>query len=140
MILISIIKIYISIVRLYIDNLHEYEKAFELTRKSKSQKAAILCSKYCESSKDYGKCVEFLLMAGKNDMAFRVASDNEKMDIYMNLLKDFNGSQNDFKEVAEYYVQKDDFEKAGDAYNEISEHYLAFRNYLQVLIKIYIEW
>lgn len=79
-------------------------------------------------------------MAGKNDMAFRVASDNEKMDIYMNLLKDFNGSQNDFKEVAEYYVQKDDFERAGDAYNEISEHYLAFRNYLQVLIKIYIEW
>lgn len=121
-----------SIVRILVENLKQYKKAFELTRKHKSQKAALICSKYCEDIKDYKSCVEFLLIGNKNDMAFRAAQDHNEMESYMNMLRILNNSnRDDFKDVAEYYVQKEDYEKAGDCFNEIGEFYLAFRNYLQ---------
>ncbi|KAH8095414.1 hypothetical protein JL720_2712 [Aureococcus anophagefferens] len=77
-----------SVVRLYLGNLNQPERAFEIVRKTESSDGAQLVARFCQQQGDFRGAIEFLLMAKRSDEAFNLSKLHSQMDVYTAVLGD----------------------------------------------------
>ncbi|KAJ3099152.1 WD repeat-containing protein 19 [Phlyctochytrium planicorne] len=80
-------KSFDDVVRLYVEQLHEIEKAVEIVRETRSRESARIVSKFFQARLDFKSVVEFCLMAGMVDEAFELAQQHEVMEHFAELVK-----------------------------------------------------
>lgn len=123
-------KDYDKVVELKLKYLDEIQDAFDLIRISSSAYGALLIAEYCQMNHDYNGAIEFLLIAGKSDDAFKLAQIHNKMDAYTDILGDHISTE-DAQKVAQYYEKQRDYGKAGKYYTYCAQYPLALKLYLQ---------
>lgn len=62
-----------NVIRLNLEHLKNPEKAFELVRQTRTAVGARLAAKFCQSNKDFGSAIEFMLLAKLPEEAFVLA-------------------------------------------------------------------
>jgi len=120
-----------SIVRLYLQNLNEPQKAFQLVRENKLASAAELCAEFCRKQGRAAFAVEFLLLANSDEEAFRLAERHDEMEVYENGLGD-KGTSSQYMAIAKYYEQRSLLAKAAKHYALCEEYAVALKLYLKV--------
>lgn len=118
-----------SMVRLYLDELEESERAFELVRDSKSSSAAFMVAQYCQECNDYPQAIEFLLIANERQRAIDLARDYSCMDIYVEMVGIPN--PDDAQQIAQFYEAAQELIKAGDYYCICGNYECAFSLFLK---------
>jgi WD repeat-containing protein 19 len=98
--------------RKQIFEIHHHHQAFDLVRTTSSTQGAILVSEYCNENNDYRSAIEFLLIAGKSDDAFKLAQTHSLVEVYATFLGDAISSDDALK-VAHHYEKTQELGKAG---------------------------
>ena len=71
-----------AVVRLYLNQANQPEKAFDIVRETASSDGAQLVARFCQQNGDYKGAIEFLLMAKRSEDAFGLAKAHDQMDAY----------------------------------------------------------
>jgi len=119
-----------SVVRLCLDELGTFEKAFEVVRSTASATGAQLVADYCKRDGNYRGAIEFLLLAKCSDDAFVLAKTHDCMDVFTKTLGDGIGSS-EAAAVAAYYEVMNDLGQAGHFYSLCGQYARALKLYLQ---------
>lgn len=119
-----------SVVRIYLDQLNDPEKAFSIVRSSKSAEGALAVAKHCTGSANYRGAIEFLLMANKSDQAFELAQTHNEMGTFTQTLGESISSDQALN-VAQYYEKTQDWAKAGEFYQICGNYHKALKLFLQ---------
>lgn len=88
------------------------QQAFDLVRQTASAQGAQYVAEYCEEASDFRGAVEFLLIAGKSDEAFKLAQSHGIVEAYAGYLGE-GISAEDAVKVAHYYEKAQNFGQAG---------------------------
>ena len=81
-------------------------------RQGSSAAGASLVADYCQERQDIRGCIEFLLLAGKGDEAFKVAQQHSLVEVFAAQLGDTIGAE-DALQVAQHYDKAQEPGKAG---------------------------
>ena len=123
-------KDYDKVVDLKLRHLDQIQDAFDIVRSSSSAQGAVLIADYCQETQDFGGAIEFSLIAGKSDDAFKLAQLHNKMDVYTSILGEQIGAE-DAQKVAHHYEKIRDYGRAGKYYTYCSEYSRALKLFLQ---------
>ena len=93
-------------------HLDKVAEAFDLVRQTCSAAGAELVANYCIEDRNYRGAIEFLLMANKNEEAFKLAQQEGLVEAYTSVLGEHIGVE-DARKVASYYEKMQDYGKAG---------------------------
>ena len=119
-----------AVIRLYLQQLDEPDKAFELGRASKSSVGAALIAKYCIEHVDIASAVEFLFIAKRHAEAYTMAAEKKCMDIYAQVLGE-QGTTEEYEQIAAYYEQQGEFSKAAHYHALLNDYSRSLKLYLQ---------
>jgi tetratricopeptide (TPR) repeat protein len=118
------------VVEILLKNLDQTQKAFDLVRRNPTSAGASLIAEYCQNNLDYRGTIEFLLIANKIDDSFKVASQQNMMDLFTSFLGESISTEDALK-VAQYYDKLTDFGKAGKFYSLAGNYSRALKLFLQ---------
>ena len=110
---------WLNVVRLYLDHLNNPGEAVKIVRETKSIEGAKMIAKFFQKLNDMSSAIEFLVMSKCHDEAYRLAQSTNQMDIYANILMDYEDNKelsDDFLSIAIHYEQERDALKAGKFY------------------------
>ena len=123
-------KDYDKVVELKLKFLDQIQEAFDIVRSSFSANGAVLIADYCQEKQDFSGAIEFLLIAGKSEDAFKLAQMHNKMDTYTTILGDHIPAEDAIK-VAHHYEKLRDYGKAGKYYAYSAQYPRALKLFLQ---------
>ena len=119
-----------NVVRLNLRYLNNPSKAFAIVRKTKSSEGASLVAKYCAETQNFQPAIEFLLMAKRNDEAFKLAQTHREMEKYATALGD-EGSTEDYQAIANYYKDIENWGMAGKYVGIMGDYANAIKFFLK---------
>ncbi|KAH8074262.1 hypothetical protein JL721_1813 [Aureococcus anophagefferens] len=119
-----------SVVRLYLGNLNQPERAFEIVRKTESSDGAQLVARFCQQQGDFRGAIEFLLMAKRSDEAFNLSKLHSQMDVYTAVLGDAI-APDDALSVAQHYEAVHELGLAGQFYALCGQYPRALKLFIQ---------
>ena len=93
-------------------HLDQVQQAFDLVRTTSSSQGAQYVADYCLETSDYRGAIEFLLIAGKSEEAFKLAQSQSIVDVYAGFLGTTITAE-DAMRVAHYYEKSQNFGQAG---------------------------
>ena len=99
-------------VELKLRHLDQVQQAFDLVRSTASSQGALSVAEYCLETSDYRGAIEFQLIAGKSEEAFKLAQSQSIVDVYAGFLG-ATISAEDAMRVAQYYEKSQNFGQAG---------------------------
>lgn len=120
-----------SVVRICLENLMAYEKAFQLVRETKLQSGAERVAEYCRKEGHTAGAVEFYLLAKKDEEAFQLAERQDEMAAYEAGLGE-TGTREQYRRIAKYYEQRNLLADAARHYANCEEYGTALKLYLKV--------
>jgi len=120
-----------SVVRLYLQQLNEPQKACSIVRNTRSVEGAADIAKYCEGQGDYRTAIEFLIVAKENQKAAELAQSHDLMDSYAHFMHN-DGTQHEYVAMAQYYESKQQPEKAAEFYERAGKYAPALKLFLSV--------
>jgi len=118
-----------NVVRLYLDQLNEPQKACSIVRETRSKDGAFSIAKYCQGQGDYRTAIEFLIVAKENERAAEVAREHDLMDSFSSFFKN-DGTKQEYITIAQYYETKGQPEKAGEFFEKAQKYQQAFKLFL----------
>ena len=101
-----------KVIELKLRHLDQVQGAFDLVRQGASSVGASLVAEYCQEGQDFRGAIEFLLLAGKSEEAFRLAQAHSLVDVYTAQLGDTIGAE-EALQVAVYYERAQEMGRAG---------------------------
>ncbi|KAJ8599437.1 hypothetical protein CTAYLR_008001 [Chrysophaeum taylorii] len=119
-----------SVVRLYLNQLNQPERAFDIVRRTFSSDGAVLVARFCQQHGDFHGAIEFMLMAKRSDEAFGLAKAQGKMEVYTDVLGDAI-APDDALNVAQFYETVHEFGKAGKFYAICGQYGRALKLFIQ---------
>jgi len=114
-----------AVVRIFLQQLNDPAKAFDIVRKSHSIGGAELVAEYCKSKGNVSGAIEFLLFAGKMEEAFAVAESRDEMDAFAKALGE-GGTSDIHLRIAKHYETRHLLGKA-------AQHYMTAGHFKQAL-------
>jgi len=143
-----------KVVEILLKYLDSTQKAFDIVRKTPSSNASQIIADYCLSHQDYRGAIEFLLLANKLEDAFKLAQQQNIMDIYTSFFTDAIGNNDNTKEgeganaannksllllmpsedaikVAQYYEKQQKYGLSGKYYAYSGQYAKALKLFLQ---------
>ena len=106
------------------------QQAFDLVRAGASAAGASLVAEYCQEKQDIRGCIEFLLLAGKGDEAFKVAQAHSLVDVFASQLGETIGAE-DALQVAQHYERAQDHGRAGRFYSMCGQYSKSLKLFIQ---------
>ena len=119
-----------KVIELKLRHLDQVQGAFDLVRNGASAQGAQLVAEFCQEGQDFRGAIEFMLLAGKSDEAFRLAQTNQLVEVYADILGDTIGSE-EALQVALYYEKNQDLGKAGRFYSMCNQYSRALKLFIQ---------
>jgi len=120
-----------NLVRLCLEHLQLPQRAFSIVRDTRGTSSAKEIVKYCFKTTDFRSAIEFLLIAKENEKAVETAREHDLIDsLALFLGKD--GSKSEYMEIARYYENKHESEKAAEYYEKAGLFKEALKLFLQV--------
>lgn len=106
---------WLDVVRIYLEHLNNPGEAVKVAREKRSIEGAKLIAKYFQKRNDMTTAIEFLVISKCYEDAYNLAKTINQMDTYADILQDYGEPQNqqDFRSVAIYYEQENNYLKAG---------------------------
>mmetsp|Transcript_44380 Transcript_44380/g.108454 ORF Transcript_44380/g.108454 Transcript_44380/m.108454 type:complete len:1358 (+) Transcript_44380:80-4153(+) len=120
-----------SVVKICLENLQAPQRAYGIVRKSRSTDGAAMIAKYCQGQSDFRTAIEFLIIAKDNAKAAEVARDHDLMDSFA-LFLGKDGTSAEYVSIAQYYENKQQWDRAGDFYEKAGQYQKALKLFLQV--------
>ncbi|KAJ3227474.1 WD repeat-containing protein 19 [Clydaea vesicula] len=121
---------YFSLVRIYVDHLKNIDAAVAIVRKTQCRKSAKLVSKFFQSIKDYKSVIEFYVMAGIIDEAFEIATQNDVVEHFAEIIKDETSTEM-LLNISNYFENKKQFFLAGKYLLQCGQYSKALHMLLQ---------
>ena len=124
---------YESIIRLNLDVLDNFQKAKVIFKqKSQTPHCAKMIAEYCSKRGAKKDSIEFLILAGQREEAFKIAEQNDDMDEYAKVILQIDDRNIDeHTKIAQYF-------EARSSWGKSAKHYEKCENYNKAL-KYYIE-
>jgi len=101
-----------KVIELKLRHLDQVQSAFDLVRQGASSAGASLVADYCQEGQDFRGAIEFMLLAGKSEEAFRLAQAHSLVDVYTSQLGDTIGAE-EALQVAVHYERAQEHGRAG---------------------------
>ncbi len=101
-----------KVVEIQLRFLDQVQQAFDLVRSTSSAQGAQIVADYCQEHGDFRGAIEFLLIAGKSEEAFKLSQSNNIVEVYTGFIGE-NISSEEATKVAQYYEKSQDFGRAG---------------------------
>ena len=106
---------YDSVIRICLDNLQDPDQAVRIVKQTGSTEGAKMVAKFFMNLNDPASAIQFLVISGAADDAFRLAQTHGKMDVFADVLGD-KGSEADYRSVAKHFESNGNSLKAGEFY------------------------
>jgi len=101
-----------KVIELKLRHCDQVQAAFDLVRSGASSVGASLVAEYCQEGQDFRGAIEFLLLAGKSEEAFRLAQAHSLVEVFTAQLGDTIGAE-EALQVALFYERAQDMGRAG---------------------------
>lgn len=118
------------VVRVCLERLGDARRAFAIVRAARSAESAALAARYCAQKGDHRHSIEFLVLAGRAEEAFALASEHREVDAYAEALGE-RGSNEEYLTLARWFEGQQQFEKAGRLYERCEQWAQALKLYLR---------
>lgn len=118
------------VIELKLRHLDQVQSAFDIVRNGASAEGALIVAEFCQEGSDFRGAIEFLLLAGKSEEAFRLAQTHSLVEVYSDFLGDSIGSE-EALQVALYYEKSVDLGRAGKFYSLCGQYARALKLFMQ---------
>ncbi|XP_046394611.1 WD repeat-containing protein 19 [Ischnura elegans] len=132
-------KDYENVIRISLDYLSDPDTAIQKVKMTNSTEGAKMVARFFQKLNDYGSAIQFLVMSGKLDEAFKMAKAHDRMELYAQLLdgaKSIVGDQSpgveDYHNVALHFENQKSSLLAGKYYFKAKDYAKAFKHLLRV--------
>ncbi|KAM7249132.1 hypothetical protein ACFE04_011141 [Oxalis oulophora] len=122
-----------NVIRITLERLHDTQEAVRIVQETRSIEGAKMVAKYFQKEGDFVSAVKFLIMSACYDDAFKLASNNDQLQLYGDLLVDemVDGEvQNQFLILASHFESKSNSLLAGKYYYHGKQYRKAINNLL----------
>ncbi|XP_071452490.1 WD repeat-containing protein 19 [Hetaerina americana] len=132
-------KDYESVIRVSLDYLSDPDTAIRIVKMTNSTEGAKMVARFFQKLNDYGSAIQFLVMSGKLDEAYKMAKTHDRMELYAQFLEGnkaivggHSPSVEDFRNVAIHFDNQKSSLLAGKYYFKAKDYMKAFKNLLRV--------
>ncbi|KAG8231539.1 hypothetical protein J437_LFUL008080 [Ladona fulva] len=127
-----------NVIRICLDNLSDPDRAIQIVKETNSTEGAKMVARFFQKLNDYSSAIQFLVMSGKMDEAFRMAKSHGRMELYAQILdggkimSEHEPSMEDFHNVASHFESQKNSLLAGKYFFRAKEYTKALKHLLRV--------
>jgi len=120
-----------SVIRVYLDHLHNADEAVRVVRATQSVDGAKMVAKFFEKLKDYSSAIQFLVMSKCNDEAFQMAQRHGHMEKYAEIIGP-DATAEDYRSIAVHFESEKNHFLAGKFYYLSGQYAKALNHLLSI--------
>ncbi|XP_054993579.1 WD repeat-containing protein 19 isoform X2 [Sorex araneus] len=120
-----------SVIRIYLDQLNNPEKAVSIVRDTQSLDGAKMVARFFLQLGDYGSAIQFLVLSKCYMEAFTLAQQHNKMEIYADIIGSEETANEDYQSIALYFEGEKRYFQAGKFFLLCGQYARALKHFLK---------